>query len=270
MHVLALVRDRDARARLQGALRGVGTLRFCERPTDLAPAVAGGGVHAVLVEPRDSAGNPMAHLVSALRTGFPRVPVVAYCDHRRDASGDILALARAGVHELVFRESDDVRTVFASVLSSAGLQCTAATILERLRDRVPPDLRSVVAYCLEHAAEPLTVSRVAAALGVHRKTLVFRLAKAHFPPPSALIGWCRILTAARLLEDEGRTVERVAMELDFPSGAALRNMLRRYTGLRPAELRERGGLRYALTLFERALSRTRDREPAPGLAGGEG
>src|SRR3546814_9586520 len=84
---------------------------------------------------------------------------------------------------------------------------------------LPICLTPFVTFCLEQARRAITVPEAAAALGVHRKTLVDRLAAAGFPTPSAMIAWCRLITAARLLEDPGRTVEQVALLLDFPSGS---------------------------------------------------
>jgi AraC-like DNA-binding protein len=69
-----------------------------------------------------------------------------------------------------------------------------------------------------------------------------------------MIGWCRLLIAARVLDDPGRTVEQVALKLDFPSGAALRNMFKRYTGLRTTEVRENGGVRCLVHVLKRELA----------------
>ena len=262
MQVVALVRDREARARLHGALRACGLVRFCDEPDDIVPALGGGGVAAVLLELRDAQGSPTAPLVESLRARFPSVPVIAYCDHRHDSSAEILAMARAGVNELVFRGMDDVRLALATVLTSAEYQCAAALVLRELSSLVPPIVRPLVAYCLEHPGDTLAVQRAAAALGVHRKTLVNRMARAGFPSPSALMSWCRLLVAARLLEDPGRPIEQIALGLGFPSGTAYRNMLRRYTGLRPVEVRENGGLRCLLHRFRQALVSRYDAGPA--------
>ena len=75
---------------------------------------------------------------------------------------------------------------------------------------VPATIVPFLRYCLEHARRNITVEEVAAAMGVHRKTLVDRLKAAHLPSPRAMIGWCRLLMAARLLDDPGRTID-VAM-----------------------------------------------------------
>lgn len=252
--VLAVLRDRQCRARWEEAVRGYGRIGFCDRATELAPRlVASTGVGAIVVEPRDDTGSSTAPLVGALRGAFPRIPVLAYCDHRRDRSTDILALARAGVHELVFRGVDDVRPALGTVLASAARHCTAAQLVAQLRDVVRGEALPFVAYCLEHAAEPLTVVSVARALGVHRKTLVYRCAQAALPSPRAVIAWCRLVMAAQLLEDRGRSVEQVALALDFPSGTALRNMLKRHTGLSPRELRVPGGGQQVLRRFRALL-----------------
>jgi transcriptional regulator GlxA family with amidase domain len=99
----------------------------------------------------------------------------------------------------------------------------------------------------------VTVADAAAALGVHRKTLVDRLATAQLPTPSAMIAWCRLTLAAQMLEDPARSVEQIALLLDFSSAASLRNMLKRYTGLSPREVRENGGLRCVLHAFRQTL-----------------
>jgi methylphosphotriester-DNA--protein-cysteine methyltransferase len=64
-----------------------------------------------------------------------------------------------------------------------------------------------------------------------------------------------LMVCARLLEDPGRSVSQVAMLADFPSSTSLRNMLRRYTGLRPLEIRENGGLRCVLHAFKQAVEK---------------
>jgi AraC-like DNA-binding protein len=111
----------------------------------------------------------------------------------------------------------------------------------------------ILRYCLEQGRRALTVEQVAQALHVHRKTLVDRLTAAGFPSPSALISWSRLMVAARLMEDPGRSIEQVALVLDFPSGTSMRNMVKRYTGLRPAEIRENGGMRCVLHAFKHAI-----------------
>ena len=58
-----------------------------------------------------------------------------------------------------------------------------------------------------------------------------------YPPPGTVIGWCLLLLSAALLATPGVSADRVALQLNFSSASALRNLLRRRTGLRPTELR---------------------------------
>jgi hypothetical protein len=64
------------------------------------------------------------------------------------------------------------------------------------------------------------------------------------------------------MEEGGRTLEQVALRLEFPGAAALRNMLARYTGLTPREVREGGGVRAVLAAFRGALAAPRPEAPA--------
>ena len=87
---------------------------------------------------------------------------------------------------------------------------------------------------------------------MHRKTLVNRLAAAGCPTPRVLRTWCRLFVASRLLEEPGRTVESIALQLDFETTTGLRNALKRYTGLQASALRHAGGLTYVLARFNAA------------------
>lgn len=253
MMVCALVWDSASRTRLQDAIRGQGSVRFCERQGELLALVENDLARVVVVDIRDREGRSMLDLVRHIREDFPSVPVVLYCAISPETSRDVLAFARAGVNDLVLRGVDDLRHTLRSALATAADHCSARLIVEELEPFVPATVMPMLRYCIENGRRSLTVEHVAHALHVHRKTLVDRLGSAHLPTPSALIAWCRLLVAARLLEDPGRSVEQVALLLDFPSGTALRNMTKRYTGLRPSEIRENGGLRCVLHAFKRQL-----------------
>jgi AraC-like DNA-binding protein len=255
--VAVLVRELAARARIQEALRGHAVVRTCEQQDELLALVSEGVVGVVVVDLRDRLGAPTLHVVRAIREGFPSVPVVAYCSLTPETSREILSLARAGVNDLILRGVDDVGVALRTVITTAQEHCGAKHVLDVIAPLVPPSVLPFLRYCLEHSRQTLTVADVAAALGVHRKTLVDRLATAGLPTPSAMIAWCRLTMVARLLEDPARSVEQIALLLDFSSAPALRNMLKRYTGLSPREVRENGGLRCVLHAFRQSLAPVR-------------
>jgi AraC-like DNA-binding protein len=262
MIVGALVWDPSSRARLQEATRSQAHLHLCERQSELLTLVENGLADVAVVDLRDPAGESTLPAVRRIREEFPSVPVVLYCAISPWVSRDMLEFARAGVNDLVLRDVDDVKVTLRASLTSAADHCSARAIAAELDPLVPANIAAMIRFCLENGRRALTVEDVAAALNVHRKTLVGRLNAAGLPTPSAIIAWCRLLVSARLLEDPGRSVEQVALMLDFPSGTSMRNMVKRYTGLRAGELRENGGLRCVLHAFKRELTQASGRRVA--------
>lgn len=208
----------------------------------------------VVTEHRDYDGSPTLPGIRRLSSAFPSVPVVAYLPVSPEVAGIVMEVAKAGVSQLVFQGVDDLKAALRSAIEGAMDQVTAVSLCAELAPLVPPAIQPFLRYCLEHARRAITVEDVAGAMCVHRKTLVDRLRNARLPSPRAVIGWCRLLLAARLLDDPGRTVEQVALKLDFPSGTALRNMFKRYTGLRTTEVRQNGGVRCLMHAFKGELA----------------
>jgi AraC-like DNA-binding protein len=182
------------------------------------------------------------------------VPVLAYVSLDRAGGRDLLDVAHAGVSGLIVRGIDDVGVALRAAVAAAQDDATSRRAMTELSGAVAEPARDVVEYCLTHARQGPTVADVARALGMHRKTLCARLGRAGLPSPQAVIGWCRLLHAARLMEDVQRPLEHVALQLNFSSAASLRNMLARYTGLRPREVRENGGFVCVLFAMRKALA----------------
>lgn len=239
MKCLALVTSYDDRTRLRGALIGTAEAHFVGSVAEVLQVLRAdrGTIRVVLLEARDAAGRPVAGLARQITTLFPAMPVVGYCSLRPEDSQDIIALSSAGVHELAFKQHDDNAALLRTILLSAGQACVAELVLHELEGRLPVRIRPLVEYCLTNPEQAHSVDAVARSLGVHRKTLANHCRAEGFPAPGAVIAWCLILLTAGLLASPGVTVERIGQQLNFPSATGLRNMLKRYTGLRPAELR---------------------------------
>lgn len=240
--VIVCVRGRTANARLRDVLPASTVMRSARTVTELDGMLrnAGDRLRMVIVSPRDDQDAPLAPLVRELRLRRPRVAIVGYCRASHEHSQDIIALAAAGIHEIVFLDVTDWGNVLAQTFSRAAQSCGASQAFERLASAVPEPLRPLIEYCLYFPHLATSVPRVATALGVHRKTLVNYTSRHGVPAPSILITWCRLIIAAHLLETRGGAVERVALALEYPSATALRNTLRRYSGRRPGDLRSRG------------------------------
>ncbi len=253
MIVAALVRDPTSRARLSAALRNESAVRYCARMSEVLTMVETGLAALVVTEHRDYDGSPTLPGIRHLRSAFPSVPVVVYLPVSAEVAGVVMEVAKAGASQLVFQGVDDLKPALRTAIDAAVDQVSAAGLSAELEPLVPATILPFLRYCMEHARRDISVEEVAGAMGVHRKTLVDRLRAARLPSPRSVIGWCRLLAAARLLDDPGRTVEQVALKLDFPSGTALRNMCKRYTGLRTTEVRQNGGVRCLMHAFKGEL-----------------
>jgi AraC-like DNA-binding protein len=259
--VAALINDKLMRARLGGALDGVADVSFHEQAVELAAAVSAFRPTAVITQLRDRHATAMMPTIRTLRAKFPSIPVFAYVQLSCEGIHDLVEAAQAGISDALVYGVDDSSFALRRALARATGTAIEERVLTEIRSLVPPSLDEFFNYCVHHTDRPLSVSAVARAIGVHRKTVAHRLAAAGLPTPSVIIGWCRVIQAAGRLEDVGRPVERVAYDLDFPSGSSLRNMLKRYLDLRPIDIRERGAVDCALAGFRHALASARRTQP---------
>ena len=261
--MIALIRARADAARVVAALRPtpvyvVSTLDAL-RDAYADPSCQCAGV---LVEARDMNGESAGPFISALVGGGTRIPVLGYADPRALHVDALRELARAGVHELVFREVDDSPAFLAKKFSLGEETRAAAAVLARLASILPTRLLAIADYALNFPRESHSVTTVASALGISRKTLTNWCARENCPPPGILITWCRLLLAAELLQASRRPVERIAHSLEFASGSAFRNLCHRYLARRPTALRAPGALEEAYRAFAEYVTSPEERSAA--------
>jgi transcriptional regulator GlxA family with amidase domain len=126
-------------------------------------------------------------------------------------------------------------------------------ILDALRRHVPASVLPIFRYCLEHAAEPLTVTTVARAHGIHRRALEYRLSDAGLPSPGSLIAWCRLLIAVNQLEHTPKSQEQVGLELGYGTAGALRKAIAPHLKVPGQTLRKPGAFDRAVVRFAETL-----------------
>ena len=268
--IVALLRDRLVQARARHAIGPEGRLLLCRVREDLLIQASHAQASLILTDLWDSVGQPVSPVVRQLSARYPTVPIIAYCTLTPESSREVLEVSRAGVMRLIFAGFDDVENAVRSAVLLARAAHVCGLLERELDGTLSERMRSVLRRCLEHPGEVLTVRQLAEYFGTSRRTLLNHATREALPAPGCLIAWCRLLMAARLLEDPGRSVEQIALSLDFPTATALRNMLRRYTGLRPGEIRARGGLPCVLNQFKQALALRRGLEPHVQGAGRSG
>ena len=249
--IAALVLGRLDRARLQDAVRGRAQLEQVETVGALEHLVARSvpRVAAVIAEPFDAQRTPTAPLLARLRAEYPGVALIGYCQPGHKHSKEIIALANAGVHELVFRGVDDSAATFQQTLARASQSSAAREVLNALRPLIAPEAIWIVEATVQYAWPELNSRELAQALGMNVKTLVKHCRSGGLPSPGALLNWIRLMVVAYLLEAEGRVLEHVAASFGLESASPLRNLMKRYTGLRAREVRSDGGLKVVIEAF---------------------
>ena len=251
--VLVLVLGVQERARVRTALRSRYDVRFVDRTVDLAQQALGTRepLAGIIVGTHDLDGRSTVDVVRLLREAAV-VPLIAYCAAGTERSGEIQALIVAGVHELLYDGVDAAAVTLRAVLESAQRAQVGERAAAALMARLPERLWAFVKLATSHP-EMHRVSELADALGYNRKTLVNHCTGVGFPPPHELLAWCRLTVVGELLTSTTRTIESIALQLDFASDTALRNMIKRYTGLRASDVRVRGGMQCILDAFDAAM-----------------
>ena len=220
--------------------------RAVERVCDVQP------VHLVVMD-LYAGGRANFDAVRRLRASFPRMSIVAYIAFSPDRARDLFDAGRSGLDGLVLADRDDAPRTLLGLVDQAENRSVAAVVRGSLL-AAPPLIRDALLIGITRAHENLTPESLAQVLGVSRRHLALRLAEHGFPAPQRLLTWARLVAAAHMLEDAGRSADRVAIALDFPSGSAFRNTCQRYLEATPSEIRARGGAPWVIAEL---LHRTR-------------
>ena len=249
-------------ARLQDAVSKPGRVLQFPGAAAALPSIVAGEVDATVVA---VSANDFEFALCAIRLLLEAVPthaVLAWCEMRDLSTRQLLDVAQAGVTELVLRDVDDMPFALKHVLSAASQRSLARRIEDRLAPSLPPRLRPLFRYALEHAHESLSVDAVSAVFGVNRRTLHNRLVDRACPAPRVFLTWCRLLIAASLLDERGRSLESVANQLDFPSGHGLGMVFQRYVGRGITTLRQEHVSYATEEAFRAALVQTQPSSPS--------
>jgi AraC-like DNA-binding protein len=238
--VALLFHGRHDQARIESALRDAAVIIPVDHERALHAAIGRGEVTASIITLDRQRLDDALACVRRTKSRFPLHLLFAYFDETGVPTSALTEAVRYGADELIKHGRDDLRTVLASHIEDTAQGLLEKLIYERIRTRLDPSVASIVRYTLSVSHKRRTVEQIAMHLGVHRRTLVARLVSRGYPGPQALIGWCRLLLAARLMEEQGRTLDSIALQLDFCSVSGLVNQFRRYTALGTRDLRHHG------------------------------
>ncbi len=234
------------------------SMQRCATAREGLAAVARGRVRLLVCEPQDARGESTESLLVTVAARFASVGIVGVVPRARVEGGALVRLVRSGTHALLLADDQlsplDCRRVFTEALVRSGGMAAGTGMLAATLEHP----QRLLEYGLRYSHAPVTVAMAAQAIGVSRKTLFIWCAEAGYPAPQQMLGWSRLLAVATLLEDEGRQVDHIAHDLEFPSGSALRNMMQRYCGLTPNELRNAGATAEVGRRYRAAIPRPRE------------
>jgi hypothetical protein len=172
---------------------------------------------------------------AALRACRPTPALLPYGRFDGARARVLLQLSHLGVCEVIIRGQDDepaaIRARVEELLAGRFLH----EVSTALHDLFPDPLRPLLRHLLIHAGSSLCPEQAARSQFCHSKTLRERLRRAGLPPLNQLIVWTRLFRVAHLL-GMGQTVPHVTRALGYPSAAALRVQLQRYSGLSVRDL----------------------------------
>lgn len=212
----------------------------------------------IVVDPYESDGLDLSATLRALLLEFPSATVIAALALRPDRYRDLRTLGAWGVADIIVRGEDDTTEAMAR-----RLRAIQGRPLQSLLERsLPPNTSGQARALLMAAAEVVSTGgqakEMAKMLYLSPRTLLRWCERAELPPPRRILVWMRVLMAAELLDDPGRTVSSVAHACGYSSDNSLRRALQDFLETTPTTLRREGAFGIASQAFLEDLSRSRE------------
>jgi AraC-like DNA-binding protein len=215
----------------------------------------------LIVDPYAADGREAMQLSSELRAllwEFPSATVLAAMELRPGRSHDVRTLGEWGVTDIISIDEDDTQEAMYRRLRSAQ-----GRPLQKLLHRcLPATMSGRAKTLLMTAAEIVSMGGrgrdLAKTLHLSERTVLRWSERAGLPPPRRVMAWMRILLAASLLDDPGRTVLSVAYACGYSSDSSLRRAMQDFLGTVPTTLRKEGAFRSASKLFLVELDEVRN------------
>ena len=186
-------------------------------------------------------GSQNSSHVAAMVREFPRVPAVALLTETQSSTPHAtLALGQLGIRTLVDARLPAGWQTLRNLLASQG----ANDLLRSALAQISLDLPTVSKDCwrffellFDSSPRISTVRQLARHLNILPSTLMSRFFRAKLPAPKRYLSLARLIRAARLFENPGLSVARVANHLDYSSPQSFGRHVRTVMGMSPVKFR---------------------------------
>lgn len=186
-------------------------------------------------------GSQSSARVAAMVREFPRVPTVALLTETQNSTPHItLALGQLGIRTLVDARMPAGWQTLRNLLASQGsndLQRSALTQIGLDLPDVPQDCWRFFELLFDSSPRISTVRQLARQLNILPSTLMSRFFRAKLPAPKRYLSLARLMRAARLFENPGLSIARVANHLDYSSPQSFGRHVRTVMKMSPVKFR---------------------------------
>jgi AraC-like DNA-binding protein len=186
-------------------------------------------------------GSQSSSRVAAMVREFPRVPAVALLTETQNSTPHAtLALGQLGIRTLVDARIPSGWQALRNLLASQGsgdLQRSALAQVNLDLPGVSKDCWRFFELLFDSSPRISTVRQLARHLNILPSTLMSRFFRAKLPPPKRYLSLARLIRAARLFENPGLSVARVANHLDYSSPQSFGRHVRTVMKMSPVKFR---------------------------------
>lgn len=159
-----------------------------------------------------------------------------------------------GILNLRFTHSGNLLSRLADTAFAHPLKRRIEMALSRF---LGGDARILIRAAAEVAACGGSAEDLAKIFSVHPTTITNWCEALRLPPPRRLQLWLRLLLAAQLMEDAGRSIPTAACAAGYATDRSFRRAIHNLLGATPRELRKQGAFDTLLKEFNKDLRRYR-------------
>lgn len=207
----------------------------------------------VVVDPYESSPDVPAPQLFDLLERFPSISVVVALELTPDRVGDVRRMIGGGVSGVLNMRLDHDSSVAVRQFYDALGRPLKRRMQSALSPHPSADARVIVRAACEVAVLGGGAQALADVFEVSQKTLAVWCRKHRLPTTRSLQLWMRLLLAAHLLGDAGRTVQAAARAAGYSSDRALRRAWAQLLGSGPSTLNRSGAFERVAQAFNEQL-----------------
>jgi AraC-like DNA-binding protein len=202
-------------------------------------------------------GTQNSGRIAAMVREFPRIPAVALLTETQNSTPHAtLALGQMGIRTLVDARIPTGWQTLRNLLATQGSNDLRRSALAQISNDVPGVSRDCWRFfevLFDTSPRISTVRQLARHLNILPSTLMSRFFRARLPAPKRYLSLARLIRAARLFENPGLSVARVANHLDYSSPQSFGRHVRTVMKMSPVKFRATYDGQGMLQFFRREL-----------------